>query len=841
MRANLSVLAACALLASTGSRAADADERQLVLVPSAGWTPELREDLALGLQALPPAARNFPGGPLEVELHEESSGWGLGDATHPAFTHGLQRLHLYAYRADDDRRASSPLDRLSAGQQLRLWRRRAIVHAVIRRWDDRLHWSARAGWEGIAGWKAGRPLLVYPWAFSRREGIQSAELDLATFAEELLAPAESIAPDSVRPNDRVRCRELSRSRFLDERLAGLDPTWQPPRSCPRFDFWADPTHVLGLEVAFAAPSTTSAQSVFGHLLLTIVRDGTQRPGTEQVMEFSALVSPFEPRDSSYLVKGLTGGFRGVFALTGMDDVRHEALELEQRSLRRFRLELSPDQRLRVLERIWELDRVGYLDYRFLDANCATMLRFLLAPALGDDAPRAPLTPWETPTQVLDALGPRLRVVATDEPTGDRARRVAAERRRLVAGAPATIRAAVPALGSLDGASQAERASAYASLAAAELPPADDRWRARVLLASLRIERHALDSANVARIRAERATVLPGWKGPTTDELIAARQRRFEEGATPRARAISELDELLSLDAMLRAAPRRPFNAAELRAVADETAARETFDAAAAAVAGLSEEQLAGALDDEHQVLRRIQEETSSRSVPEGGHGHGYLGVGVNSAARPLLRLRAAALAEELGDQRLRGFGARTELHVLDVSLELAATPSPVVSRGGVTLFSVRGLGSGGWGWGGRVDYAWAPGGHDVTIGGDRLWALVDDERFANFLVASAGVRAGLRLDPSANALLMPRVAVSGRVQLPGSFGNAVRLEAAWLPRLRAGRAEVTFEQAALGTAQLLIRLGSVGGFALTARADLEVEWRRNSGLSTVAAVGVELD
>ncbi len=766
----------------------------LARLPSPLWTDELVEDLSIGLAALPPAVRIISS-PLEIELHEEATPLGLGDATHPDFTQGLARLHLYAYREDDDPRAAIRLAKLTVDQRRRLWRRRAIVHALIRRWDERLRWSARAGWKALAGWEGDQPLLVYPWAFSRRKGMESPALDLATFAEELLVPADSMLDGAMRIDDQLRCREPSKARFLDERLGALDPSWKPSRDCPAFDAWADLEHLPKFEVLFATPSSSSAQALFGHLLLRIVREDDEGPGTVQVMQLAALISPLEPV-SSYILRGLGGGFRGVFSLTSLADVHQEALGLEQRSLRRFSLELTADQRLRLLERVWELERVGYIDYRFFKANCATMLRFLLTPAMGEQAPAATLTPWEAPTQVLDGLAGALGAVEIDEPSG-------AIARRALAG---------------DLASSA----------------------ARRLLASLRIERYALDEATVARIKAERATVLPGWTGPTTEELVASRQKRYERETSPRRRAQAELADLLALDELMRAAPRRPPTSEESVVFAEEKRARESFDAVAEEVAKLSEAQLEGALEAERAELKAFQAETRLRAVPEGGHGHAELSGGVLSTGAPFLRLRASALTEQLGDQRLRGFGSRSAWRLLDASVELTLLSQPV-HRVGFTLLNVRSLALSGWGWGAGLDYAFADSSHEVAASGEVLRVLVSDQRLTNFLIATAGARLGVRADQLVNAAAYPRGGLAVRLQLPGSFGNAVRLDGAYLPRLLAGNGTFSFEHGASAAAQLTIRLGVVGGVALTARADFRGEWRPGTGLSGLAALGLELD
>lgn len=919
--------------------------RGLVLVPSSGWTEDVLDDLAAGLEAFPPGARAFPGGPLEVALHAEATPLGLGDAAHPLFTDGLRRLNLYAYAEDDDARAAMRLARLDASERERLWRRRAVVHAVLRRWDERLRWSHRAGWRGLSGWRGDDALLVYAWAFSRRAGMASPALDLATFAEELLVPAESLVPDAVRADQRVRCLEPSKARFLDERLAALDAAWAPARDCPAFDAWADLAHVRGAEVIFAAPSTVSSQAIFGHVLLRVVREGDdEAAGGGRVMQLAALVSPFEAR-TSYVWRGLTGGFRGVFSLSTVADVQHEALGLEQRSLRRFALELTEAQRTRLVERLWEFERVGYLDYRFFTANCAAMLRFLLEPVLGDDAPGAPATPWEAPTQVLDALAPWLKPVGVDEASGEVALRAEgvlhgllrvvpvdvreglgaawAEVERLEAGPPAArvgaYRAllrvtapreepgrapagvAPPAGASRDDdrtplrprATAADPAAGVGSPArvargddrAVESQPADstrddastpeddgpgveprstdaegaDRatprgeaasspgpgrdaasqdWLARVALAALRRERFALDEATVDRIRMERGTVLPGWRGPSTDELVASRQRRFESGTTRRVRTYDELTELLALDALLRASPRRALTASEQRLLEAEAEARATFQAAADLVAAVPEEALTRALDAERSERARRDAELVERGVPEGGHGHAFVGVGVASTGAALARLRLAALFEQLGDQRWGGFGPRVGARLLDAHVEVALSATPTVHRAGFTPLEVRAVTARGWGWGAGGAWTYADGAHEVTALGEGLFVLASDARLTNFLLAAAGVRAGLRADAFARGLVEPRAGLEARLQLPGSFANALRAEVTYAPRWLGGAG---FQHGVTARLGVVVRLGRLRGVAFSVRADGEATWRAGEAVSGQGTLGLTLD
>jgi len=206
---------------------------------------------------------------------------------------------------------------------------------------------------------------------------------------------------------------------------------------------------------------------------------------------------------------------------------------------------------------------------------------------------------------------------------------------------------------------------------------------------------------------------------------------------------------------------------------------------------------------------------------------------VNTAGAALLRLRAAALAEQLGDQRLRGLGARSAWRLLDASVELKAN-GPPLDRANVTVAKVRSLGESGWGWGAGLDYAYLAPVHEVAVSGEALRVLAADRRLTNFLLAAVGLRGGWQ---TGNAVAYLNAGLSARAQLPGSFGNALRLEGAYLPRLQG----LSFQHGAVGTMQLTLRLGVLRGVAFTARAELRAEWRERAGFNGMAGLGFELD
>src|SRR4051812_21636490 len=86
----------------------------LCLVQPERFDDALRAELRAGLAALPPKLRALRGGPLELELHDAPSAFGLGDGdAHPDWTDGHRRFHLYGFAETDERRATYRLEKLT--------------------------------------------------------------------------------------------------------------------------------------------------------------------------------------------------------------------------------------------------------------------------------------------------------------------------------------------------------------------------------------------------------------------------------------------------------------------------------------------------------------------------------------------------------------------------------------------------------------------------------------------------------------------------------------------------------------------------------------------------------
>ncbi|HEX8701537.1 MAG TPA: DUF4105 domain-containing protein, partial [Myxococcaceae bacterium] len=462
--------------------------------------------------------------------------------------------------------------------------------------------------------------LTYAGAFSRARGQVSASLDLVTFAEELFVPVESLRPEALGVDDQVRCQEFSKARALAELVVASELGALPARGpCPAFDRWADEESFSHFEVLMAAASGRQPESLFGHLLLRPVwREGTvaQGRGFSPVVQLVALTG-MESKGLSYLMKGMTGGYDTAVLTTTLGDISHETLELEQRTLRRFRLQLTRTEQERLLERVWELERRGYFPYFFFTDNCASALLFLVNGVLeGDRRVRAPGWLWVLPTATLDQLA-RAEVEAPGgasqslleyipdefESTDARAERAHASREellpllatRLSENDYGRLRALHWRLQSSD---PVKRRAAYGwmpkvisgvlgSVRTGEVEEVRKLLHSYVVWSTW-IERSAVDRAESVRLELERAQVLGlRTKVPTAAESVVDRQRVFErEDALQRRLAV--LDRVTLLREALATAPRRPYTAEEEATLEHAQATEDAFVAATEAQGALQD-------------------------------------------------------------------------------------------------------------------------------------------------------------------------------------------------------------------------------------------------------------
>jgi len=387
---------------------------QFGIVPrhSSGWEESELAAIEQGIALLPRAFRLRVETPIFLERRERVCSFGVGDGSPGCsrFSDGRRTFYIYDVGGISNRLQRRLFPSLQQRERHRLLYRRAGIHLVIAELDRLMDWSERRGWKTINGWKQGEPLNQDWWGYTRPLGRRSAHLDLVTFAEEFFGRPEALLREkgaserleAFNPNNSVACRMMTRARHLREVTAEIAPDWTPPKrandenldgawngagtGCPSFEEWADFDHVRGLQFVYASASSENPESLFGHLLIRIAYGpGADifREGFEPTYQFGA-VTGSQVSPVGYFFQGLFGGFPSVLEFNTSRASDRIYLRYDRRNLRKFRLQMTRDQRLHTMQRIWEAERHIRYPYYFFQNNCASFIVDLLRPVLSKE-------------------------------------------------------------------------------------------------------------------------------------------------------------------------------------------------------------------------------------------------------------------------------------------------------------------------------------------------------------------------------------------------------------------------------------------------------------------------
>ena len=194
--------------------------------------------------------------------------------------------------------------------------------------------------------------------------------------QEMLAAIASLFSPTAKP-----CKSLSRYHFLFENLISQDTaSWQQATAmCDEFNTLLSKLKPQRLDLIFPSSYLNAPSSMFGHTLFRIVsEEGIQTNNDlfSLAVSFGANV-PNNVHPLKYMGNGLFGGFPGFYIympyFAKIQEYNHE----ESRDIWEYHLNFTPDEIVRLLEHLWELNQVQF-DYYYLDENCSYRLLELLA-------------------------------------------------------------------------------------------------------------------------------------------------------------------------------------------------------------------------------------------------------------------------------------------------------------------------------------------------------------------------------------------------------------------------------------------------------------------------------
>lgn len=181
--------------------------------------------------------------------------------------------------------------------------------------------------------------------------------------------------DSEKPDDHPQCKFPARFMWLNEEL-GFDKADLPAPDCAAFKAFKKQLDVYQTTLVYTAAYFGNPSSLFGHTLLRLDKKQKNQdmPLLSHYMTYGAVTG----RDNgvAFALKGIFGGYAGVFTVSPYYDAVNLYNNMENRDLWEYRLTMTPRQTRLFVAHLWEAGH-NYADYFFFSENCSYMLAQML--------------------------------------------------------------------------------------------------------------------------------------------------------------------------------------------------------------------------------------------------------------------------------------------------------------------------------------------------------------------------------------------------------------------------------------------------------------------------------
>jgi hypothetical protein len=257
-------------------------------------------------------------------------------------------------------------------------------------WQKLVHYVPNLISPGVHG------LVDSPQFYNAPDGKNNPQSELeATLASFYSAIEES------NEQQNPQCLFVARYAWLNQQLA-FDPQRLPQRECKRYQNWHASLDPSGLTLIFASAYLNSPSSMYGHPLVRV--DAKDQDEHTRLLAYAITfaANTNETNGLAFAVKGLSGGYPGVFSVMPYYLKVREYRDFENRDLWEYQLNFTPKEVDRVLMHAWELGST-YFQYYFFDENCAYHLLGLLQVARPELDLTSKFRWWAIPTDSVRAI------------------------------------------------------------------------------------------------------------------------------------------------------------------------------------------------------------------------------------------------------------------------------------------------------------------------------------------------------------------------------------------------------------------------------------------------------
>jgi len=189
---------------------------------------------------------------------------------------------------------------------------------------------------------------------------------------ELNATIAAFKQDTLRDKQHPQCNFPARFHFVKKQFPEI---YFSEKVCTEFNEWKSDIDAESLTLIYPIAYLNSPSSMFGHTLFRFNRKSGSSPLLDFSLSYAASVDT-EDNELTFSIKGLTGGYPGVFSIQPYYQKIKEYTYLESRDIWEFDLNLTEEELAQMIRHIWEIKDVS-IDYYFFDENCAYQLLSLL--------------------------------------------------------------------------------------------------------------------------------------------------------------------------------------------------------------------------------------------------------------------------------------------------------------------------------------------------------------------------------------------------------------------------------------------------------------------------------
>ena len=190
--------------------------------------------------------------------------------------------------------------------------------------------------------------------------------------DEMFATIEALYHEKTFSDNSTACRFPARKRWLIEELDLKD---LPEVNCKKYNKIFNRVDPVSATLIFAAAHLNSPASMFGHTFLRINSSYNSRL-LSYAINYAANADPSKENTFIFSIKGLIGGYYGLYSMLPYYDKLKEYRDAENRDIWEYDLNLSKDEVIRMFEHIWEIQNTNS-SYYFFTKNCSYEILWFL--------------------------------------------------------------------------------------------------------------------------------------------------------------------------------------------------------------------------------------------------------------------------------------------------------------------------------------------------------------------------------------------------------------------------------------------------------------------------------